>query len=55
MDAAHQTSIKTRRLQRHAAAHGPVSDCPLLVAPQVTLLPAGGDAMDAIFAAIAGR
>ena len=39
-------------LQRQAAAHTPVSDCPLLGGAKVTLLPSGGDALDAIYAAI---
>lgn len=39
-------------LQRHAAAHMPVSDCPLVGGAKVTLLPSGGDALDAIYAAI---
>ena len=39
-------------LQRHAAAHGPVSRCPLVGGAGVTLLPSGAEALDAIFAAI---
>ena len=40
-------------LRRHLAAHGPVSDCPLLPGHAVTLLPSGVEAIAAMFAAIA--
>ena len=39
-------------LQRHAAAHDPVSDCPLVEGNRVTLLPGGAEAMSAIFEVI---
>ena len=39
-------------LRRHEAAHAPVSDCPIVGGGRVTLLPSGGDAIDAIYAAI---
>jgi cardiolipin synthase len=53
MDAPHQTYDQDQALQHHAAAHAPVSDCPLLGGAQVSLLPGGGATLDAIFAAIA--
>ena len=40
-------------LQRHATAHSPVSDCPLLAGAGVTLLPGGGETLTAIFKAVA--
>jgi cardiolipin synthase len=52
MDAPNQTLEQDEALQRHAAAHGLVSDCPLLGGGAVTLLPGGGETMDAVFAAI---
>jgi cardiolipin synthase A/B len=52
MDAPNQTLEQDEVLQHHAAAHGPVSDCPLLGGGGVTLLPGGGETMDAVFAAI---
>jgi cardiolipin synthase A/B len=54
MDLPDQTQDQDEALQRHAAAHGPVSDCPLLYGAGVTLLPSGGETLDAVFAAIAG-
>ena len=54
MDLPDQTLDQDEALQRHAAAHGPVSDCPLLNGAGVTLLPSGGETLDAVFAAIAG-
>jgi cardiolipin synthase A/B len=38
-------------LQRHAAAHNPVSDCPLLAGAGVNLLPGGGETLTAVFEA----
>ncbi len=52
MDAANQAMEPDEALQRHAAAHLPVSDCPLLEGAGVTLLPSGADTLDAIFEAI---
>jgi len=52
MDAPEQVLAQDEALQRQAAAHDPVSDCPLLDGAGVTLLPSGADAMDAMFAAI---
>jgi len=52
MDAAAQILDQDEALQRHAAAHGPASDCPLLGGARVTLLRGGGEALDAIFGAI---
>ncbi len=54
MDASDQTLDQDEALQRHAGAHGPVSDCPLLGGAGITLLPSGAEALDAMFAAIAG-
>ncbi len=39
-------------LQRHAAAHEPVSDCPLVPGNHITLLPSGDAAFAAMFAAL---
>jgi cardiolipin synthase A/B len=39
-------------LQRQAAAHNPVSDCPLLAGAGVTLLPGGGETLTAVFEAV---
>jgi cardiolipin synthase A/B len=52
MDAPGQLPNQDEALQRHAAAHLPVSDCPLIAGAGVTLLPSGGEALSAIFVAI---
>ena len=52
MNAPDQTLAQDGALQRHAAVHGPISDCPLLDGARVTLLPSGGETLDAVFAAI---
>jgi cardiolipin synthase len=39
-------------LQHHAAAHGPVSDCPLVEGAGVVVLPSGAATLEAVFAAI---
>lgn len=52
MDAPNQILEQDEALQRHAAAHDPVSDCPLTGGTRATLLPGGGEALDAIFGAI---
>jgi cardiolipin synthase len=52
MDAPDRIRDQDEALQRHAAAHNPVSDCPLVGGAQVTLLPGGGETLDAIFTAI---
>jgi cardiolipin synthase len=52
MDVPDQIVDQNEALQRHAAAHGPVSDCLLLGGARVTLLPSGGETLDAVFAAI---
>lgn len=52
MDAPDRALDQDEALQRHAAAHGPVSVCPLVGGAGVTLLPSGGETLDAIFAAI---
>jgi cardiolipin synthase len=52
MDAPDRILDQDEVLQRHAAAHFPVSDCPLLSGARVTLLPGGGDTLDAVFGAI---
>jgi cardiolipin synthase len=52
MDAPDQVTDHDEALQRHAAAHLPVSDCPLLDGAGVTLLPSGADTLDAVFGAI---
>jgi cardiolipin synthase A/B len=52
MDASDQILDQDEALQRHAATHLPVSDCPLLGGAEVTLLPGGGETLEAVFAAI---
>jgi cardiolipin synthase A/B len=52
MDAPDRTLDQDEALRRHAAVHAPVSDCPLLSGAKVTLLPSGGETLDAVFAAI---
>jgi phosphatidylserine/phosphatidylglycerophosphate/cardiolipin synthase-like enzyme len=52
MDVSDQALDHDEALQRHAAAHSPVSDCPLVGGAGVTLLPSGGHALDAVFATI---
>ena len=52
MDAPDPRPDHIEALQRHAAAHLPASDCPLLEGAGVTLLPSGGETLDAVFAAI---
>jgi cardiolipin synthase A/B len=52
MDAPGQILEQDEALQRHAAAHLPVSDCPLLGGAGVTLLAGGGETLDAVFGAI---
>lgn len=53
MDAPDQMLDQDEALQRHAAVHSPISACPLLGGARITLLPGGGEALTAIFAAIA--
>ena len=52
MDAPDHTPDQDEALRRHAAVHAPVSDCPILSGAKVTLLPSGGETLDAVFAAI---
>jgi cardiolipin synthase len=52
MDAPDHVTDRDEALQRHAAAHLPVSDCPLLDGAGITLLPGGADTLDAVFGAI---
>ena len=54
MDAPNQALDQDEALQRHAAAHGPVSNCPLLSGAESACFPSGGETLDAVFAAIAG-
>jgi cardiolipin synthase len=52
MDAPARILDQDEALQRHAAAHNPVSDCPLLAGAGVTLLPGGGETLTAVFEAV---
>jgi cardiolipin synthase len=52
MDAPDQILAQDEALQRQAATHLPVSECPLIGGANVTLLPGGDEALTAIFAAI---
>jgi cardiolipin synthase len=49
MDAPTRILDQYEALQRHATAHSPVSDCPLLAGAGVTLLPGGGETLTAVF------
>jgi cardiolipin synthase len=52
MDAPARISDQDEVLQHHAAAHSPVSDCPLLAGAGITLLPGGGETLTAVFEAV---
>jgi cardiolipin synthase len=52
MDAPDRILDQDEALQRHAAAHLPVSECPLVDGAGVALLPGGGETLDAVFGAI---
>ena len=52
MDAPDQRLALDEALQRHAAAHLPVSEAPLVDGAGVTLFPGGGETLTAVFGAI---